>query len=879
MKRSIHPRIEEYSQASFDHVMQELGVTHRGLSEEDVILSRHRYGHNESIQQAKTAVLPCIRRAFFNAFSIILLVIAVIYGVTDLLLPEGYGQSLSTVVIIVAMLLISGLVRLSQEIRAKKITDTLTKLVPTYAKVKRDGIWSEIHSNELVVGDIVRFTAGDRACADVRLIQTRDFFVSQSVITGESAIIEKTDVPISNPSKRLQDYHNTLFLGSAVVGGIGTGIVLSVGEDTVYGKLSQSQKHSHLAFQKGMLSIALTLIQFMALLIPIVFVACGLTKDNWLEAFLFSLSVAVGLTPELLPMVINACLARGSTQMGKKQTIVKDIHAMQDFGSMDILCVDKTGTLTEDRLWLEYYTDILGNESSKVLDLAYLNSTLHTSVKNHIDSAILQCSSMPGRETHFADLTNSYTKLDEQPIGNHRSYLSVLAKGVKETLHIVKGSVDAVIAQCSHIEYQGKVQPIDGDVMQNVHAIVDDMTEDGMKVIAVAYKKTKASVLESNDTGLTLLGYLAFFDAPKKSAIDAVAMLKQLHVDIRILTGDVTRTTTSVCKRLSIPSDFILTGSELAEIPDNDLPPRIESTQIFTELSPKQKGEIVRILQENGHNVGFLGDGMNDLSAETQSNVSISVDTATQAVKETANVLLLKKDLNVLWQGILEGRRAFINMAKYIKITASSNLGNILAVIVASIFLPFFPMTSIQLLLLNLLYDLLCLIIPWDHVDDELLARPPKWTSLAMGRFMTWFGWISSVFDVITFVFLYFILCPYLCGGSYANLSGSAQLTFITLFQTGWFLESMWTQIAILYLLRTPNFSIIKHHPSKHVMLVTVCGILLFTLLPYTTIGSLVGLTAMPIMYYFFLLLIVSLYLSSVTIAKTLYLRRYRELF
>ena len=582
----------------------------------------------------------------------------------------------------------------------------------------------------------------------------------------------------------------------------------------------------------------------------------------------------------MLPMVINACLAKGSAAMGKKQTVVKNINAMQGFGSMDVLCVDKTGTLTGDKITLEYYMDVLGNECQYALDLSYLNSLYHTGVQNHLDDAILRCREMPGQKTHYEELAQQHPKLDELPFDHQRKFASILVRHGEENLLIVKGSVDEVCQICSYIEYKGKRHRIDTHVHASVHTVVDEMLEDGMKVLAIAYKPLEQGTISPADEhDLTLLGYLAFFDAPKQSAATAIEKLQKLHVDVRVLTGDNQDTAVSICRRLGIDTSYTLTGAELERLSDNEISVKLERTAVFSELSPKQKVQVVQTLRANGHTVGFLGDGMNDLSAIVESDVGISVDTAAETVKEAADVVLLKKDLNVLEEGIQEGRRAFANVSKYIKITASSNFGNIFSIVIASVCLPFFPMTALQLLLLNLLYDILCLALPWDQVDEEVCSKPLEWSGKTLGRFMRFFGPISSIFDIITFAYLFFVLCPAVCGGTFASLSGSEeQAHFIVLFQTGWFLESMWTQILILHLLRTQRVPLLQSRPSRPVMLVTLLGTMMFTLLTFTPMGALIGLTALPPVYFIFLVVIVLFYLLWVTLAKWWYMRRYHEL-
>lgn len=877
---TIHRRVLEYAYTDTATLYRDFHISEQGYTEKQVEESRTQYGSNILSGRASDTVLYRLRRAFVNPFAIILLILASISFVTDVLLASNFSRNMTTVIIILSMLLISGVVRFMQELRAKSVADHLTGMIASNILVRRNNKWVGLSSTELVVGDQVRLLAGDRVPADIRLTAADDLFVSQSVITGESAILEKnTDVLVQEKARSYGEYTNIAFMGSAVIGGTAEGVVLAVGKDTVYGGFSGTQSSEKNGFDQGAGSIAWVLIRFMTILIPVVFVACGITQGDWFSAFLFALSVAVGLTPEMLPMVINACLAKGSAIMGSKQTVVKNINAMQGFGSMDILCVDKTGTLTGDSLILEYYMDILGNESQAVLDLAYLNSLYHTGVSNHLDAAILRYQEMPGKDGHFQELEKIHPKLDELPFNHERKFASVLVKGKEKNLLIIKGSVDEVCCRCGFVEYKGNRNVMKEDGLASVHAVVDEMTEDGMKVLAVAYKELGQDYLDTKDEqNFVLLGYLAFFDAPKQTAAAAISKLQKLHVGIRVLTGDQESVAISICRRLGIDTAETLTGAQLENLSDDEAPIKIERTTVFSELSPKQKAQIVQTLQSNGHTVGFLGDGMNDLPAVVESDVGISVDTAAEAVREGADVILLKKDLNVLEEGIKEGRKAFANVSKYIRITASSNFGNIFSIVVASVFLPFFPMTSVQLLLLNLLYDMLCLVLPWDNVDEEICARPLEWSGRTLGRFMRFFGPISSFFDIVTFSYLFFVLCPSVCGGSFAALAEGGQLRFIAVFQTGWFLESMWTQVLILHLLRTQKVPMLQSRPSRPVMVVTMLGILFFTILTFTPVGTLIGLTALPLTYFGFLVVIVLLYLLFVTLAKGRYLKKYHEL-
>lgn len=877
----LHPRLRRYAAETVQTLYKELKLPAEGYSKAEAEKSRLRWGGNQLEKQRPDTVGYRLRRAFLNPFATILAVLAVLSFVTDVLLASGGSRDWSTPVIMLVMLLLSGTVRFVQELRSKQVTDHLARLLHTRVTVWRGSRWTELPSVELVVGDRVRLTAGDRVPADLRLTKAEELYVSQAVLTGESAVLQKQTEPLADHCLHgYAAYTNIAFMGSAVFGGTGEGVVLAVGKDTVYGGLSEAARDRKNGFDKGAHSIAWVLIRFMAVLVPVVFVACGISQGNWSAAFLFALSVAVGLTPEMLPMVVNACLAKGSAAMGRKQTVVKNINAMQGFGSMDVLCVDKTGTLTGETVQLEYYMDLLGNESRQVLEFAYLNSLYHTGVQNPLDGAILHCQEMPGHGEAFRTLPQRFLKLDELPFDYERKVATVLVKsGKAENLLIMKGSVESVCARCSQIEYKGWRSPFGADGLASVHAVVDEMQEDGMKVLAVAYKPMPEECLKPEaEQDCILLGYLAFFDAPKKTAAAAIRALQERRVGVRVLTGDQASVACSICRRLGIDTQYTMTGAELECLTPDELPIGIERTTVFSELSPRQKALILHILQENGHSVGFLGDGMNDLPAMLQADVGISVDTAVEAVQESADVILLKKDLQVLSDGIEEGRKAFCNMAKYIRITSSSNFGNILSVVAAGVFLPFLPMTSVQLLLLNLLYDTLCLVLPWDAVDAESCAKPLEWSGRTLGRFMRHFGPLSSLFDLFTFAFLYFVLCPAVCGGPFFSLNVAEQGYFVALFQTGWFLESLWTQVLILHLLRTRKIPFLQSRPSRPVMAVTTAGLFLFTALTFTPAGHWMGLTALPPIYFGFLIQVVLLYLLLVTWAKGRYNKRYREL-
>lgn len=876
--------IKKYAYREVSQIYQELGASQEGLSSEQVEIMREKYGINRFPGQKNDTMLRRLRRAFINPFNIILFVLGIISLVTDVVLVSNFARNATTAVIIFSMILISGTIRLVQELRAKNASKQLNRLIHESITVRRAGEVKEISAEELVVGDIVLLSAGDRIPADLRLTKVSDLFLSQAAITGESAILEKNAQALSySNSESLTQLENLAFMATTVISGKGEGIVLAVGKDTLYGSFTKEEPDEKQSFQKGANSIAWVMLRFIAVLIPIVFILLKITGGRWLESFAFALSVAVGLMPEMLPMVITACLARGSLSMSKKQTIIKDINAMQGFGSMDVLCMDKTGTLTNESILLEYYMDVLGNESDKVLDFAFLNSAYHSGVCNPIDNAILACQTMPGHEQHFADLFKQYQKEDEIPFDYTRKFVSTLVTDKNGNCQLImKGNISQIVSRCSHVEFRGEILPMEKGGMQSVDSVVDEMQQDGMKVIAVARKEIEKQdqIIPTDENNMILMGYLAFFDAPKKTAKTSVEALKRLKVTPKILTGDQADVAASICRRVGISSESILTGVELDQMTDDELGKAVENIHVFAELTPGQKVRLVSALRQNGHTVGFLGDGINDIPALCESNVGISVDTAVDAAKDAADVVLLQKDLGVLEQGILEGRKTFTNMLKYIKITASSNFGNIFSIVCASAFLPFLPMTSLQILLLNLLYDILCIILPWDNVDEEETLSPRDWSGKTLGRFMLFFGPISSLFDIVTFLFLYYILCPVLCGGAtYLNIVDPVmQSQYVALFQTGWFLESMWTQVLILHFLRTRKIPFVQSSPSIPVVCTTFAGIIAFTALTFTKGAGVIGLTKLPIRYFLFLFVVVLLYMFLTTVVKIVYQKKYHEL-
>ena len=620
----------------------------------------------------------------------------------------------------------------------------------------------------------------------------------------------------------------------------------------------------------------------MLIMIPFVFLVNGVTKGDWLEAFIFAVSVAVGLTPEMLPMIVTANLAKGAVAMSKKKTIVKDLNAIQNFGAMNILCTDKTGTLTCDQIVLEKYINADGSndESRRILRHAYFNSFFQTGLKNLMDKAIL---------SHVKDLSleylkDNYTKVDEIPFDFTRRRMSVVVEDRQGKRQIItKGAVEEMLDICSHAEFDGEVHPMTIELKNKARDIIEQMNKQGMRVIAVAHKSYLDKTCDfriEDEKDMVLIGYLAFLDPPKETTAAAIRALQEHGVAVKILTGDNEKVTKCVCRHVGLAAEKMLLGSEVEAMSNEELAAAAEYTTVFAKLAPAQKARVVRLLRENGHSVGYLGDGINDAAAMKASDVGISVDTAVDIAKESADVILLEKDLLVLEKGILEGRKTYANMIKYIKMTASSNFGNIFSVLIASAFLPFLPMASIHLILLNLIYDISCTAIPWDNVDKEFLTKPRKWDASSVSKFMLWIGPTSSVFDILTYALMYFIICPAVVGGHlFHELSDPAQQAlYIAVFQAGWFVESMWTQTLVIHMIRTPKIPFLQSRASAPVTLLTFIGIAVLTVIPFTAVGHAIGLASLPGEYFSWLAAITLAYMLLATMMKKLYIKRYGEL-
>lgn len=674
---------------------------------------------------------------------------------TDILFAAPGEESWMTILIILTMIVISVVLKFLQEYKSRIEADKLKDLVPTTATVlRKDTGREEVIMSNIVPGDMVYLAAGDLIPADLRIISCKDLFISQSSLTGESEPVEKFPENRGDiHEKGVSDLDNILLMGTIVVSGSATAIALKTGNETYFGTIAESisEDRGETSFEKGVKSVSYLLIRFMLIMVPIVFLINGISKGDWLEAFLFAISIAVGLTPEMLPTIVSTNLAKGAISLSKRKTVVKRLSSIQNFGAMDVLCTDKTGTLTLDKIVLEKHLDVLGRENDRVLRHAYLNSYYQTGLKNLLDLAVIDS----GLEKGYEDLDKKYEKVDEIPFDFTRRRMSVVlrSEGSKRQL-VTKGAVEEMLSICSLVEINGDVVPLTDEIIDKVMKTVNEMNNDEMRVLAIAQKndipdEDTFSVADEKD--MVLMGYIGFLDPPKDTAAEAINALQNHGVKVKVLTGDNEGVTKKVCKDVGIPIDNVVLGTDVENMTDEELSKVVEETSIFAKLSPIQKERVISILQDNGHTVGFLGDGINDAQGLKQADVGISVDTAVDIAKESADIILLEKDLNVLEQGVIEGRRVFGNIIKYIKMTASSNFGNVFSVLVASAFIPFLPMLPIQLLVQNLLYSISQIAIPWDTMDEEYLAEPQQWNANDIGKFMVCIGPISSIFDIATF--------------------------------------------------------------------------------------------------------------------------------
>ncbi|OOG53883.1 magnesium-translocating P-type ATPase [Rhodanobacter sp. B05] len=846
-------------------LLEALETAPTGLDEAQIETRLHRDGPNEVSHEKPPHWSLQLLRAFKNPFIIVLLVLAGVELATD-------AGDLTGPIIIAVMVSISVLLSFTQEYRSSRAAEKLKAMVRNTATVTRQA--SDGHSEqievpvvELVAGDIVHLGAGDMVPADLRLLSAKDLFISQAILTGESLPVEKSAPSrLAAPAERAShdnplELPTVCYMGTNVVSGTATAVVVATGARSYLGSLAHSMSGQRVqtSFDRGVNSVSWLLIRFMAVMVPVVFLIQGFGKHDWLEAFLFALSVAVGLTPEMLPLIVTANLAKGALAMSRRKVVVKRLNAIQNFGAMDVLCTDKTGTLTLDRIVLERHLDLDGEESDEALEYGYLNSRFQTGLKNLMDKAVLE-----HRDLESAALR--YQVVDEIPFDFQRRRMSVVVTdGRGEHLLICKGAVEEMLSICAFARIGDVVEPMTEARRSEIKAMTHRLNEDGLRVLVVAVRRESSherpySVADESE--MVAVGCLAFLDPPKDSAATAIRALHQHGVEVKVITGDNEAVTRKICREVGLDVTHSVQGREIEELDDPALDALVARVTVFAKMSPLQKARVVRSLQRQGHTVGFLGDGINDAPALHDADVGISVDTATDIAKESADIILLEKNLMVLEEGVLEGRITFGNIIKYIKMTASSNFGNVLSMLVASIFLPFLPLLPLQILVLNLLYDISQLSIPFDRMDEDYLSKPRKWDAGDIGRFMVWVGPASSVFDMTTFLLLWYVF-------------GANSAAHQSLFQSGWFVESLLTQTLVVHMIRTRKIPFLQSSAAAPVLGLTTAIIVIGMLLPYTAIGAKIGMMEMPPVYFAWLALTVVAYCALTQLVKVAYTRRY----
>ena len=840
-----------------------------GLTQEEVEARQSLYGKNEVEHEQKKNPISTFIKAFINPFIGVLTALVIISFVLDVLLANPGEQDWTAIIIILTMVIASSILRFWQEWKANASSEALLKMVTNTCYVKRAGNQDEeINITDLVPGDIVMIAAGDMIPADMRIIEAKDLFVSQSSLTGESDPIEKRPEARGNKHSKgsVIELENICFMGSNVVSGSATGIVFATGNSTYLGTIARSiaGHRAATAFDKGISKVSFLLIRFMLIMIPFVFLVNGVTKGDWLEAFIFAVSVAVGLTPEMLPMIVTANLSKGAVTMAKKKTIVKDLNAIQNFGAMNILCTDKTGTLTCDQIVLEKYIHADGSTDTgkRILRHAYFNSFFQTGLKNLMDKAILS----HVKELELEYLKDDYRKIDEIPFDFTRRRMSVVVEDKQGKRQIItKGALEEMLEICAYAEYDGEVRPMTPELKEKSIETGRQMNLQGMRVLAVAqrsYPDKEHSFAIEDEHDMVLIGFLAFLDPPKQSAAQAVKQLHEHGVEVKVLSGDNDAVVRTIARQVGIDTTYALTGPELEAMDQADKQEAVKRTTVFSKLTPHQKTEIIILLQEQQNTVGFLGDGINDAAALRQSDIGISVDSAVDIAKESADIILLEKDLMVLEDGVLEGRKTFGNITKYIKMTASSNFGNMFSVMAASAFLPFLPMMPIHLLIQNLLYDFSQTTIPFDRMDADYLRTPRKWDASDLSRFMIFIGPISSVFDILTYLVMW-------------KVFGCNSPEHQALFQSGWFIEGLLSQTLIVHMIRTQKIPFIQSRASWQVTGLTVLIMATGILLPFTRLGNSIGLTALPLSYFPWLAGILTCYCVLTQVIKNWYIRRF----
>ena len=856
--------LRRYASLSKEELFTIFNTSEKGLEEEQVIDHKEKYGENVFERENRHNILSRLGEALFNPFNIILLIIALVTYFTDVVI--GDNQDYITIIILLFMVLLSSLVSFIQSRNSDKAAENLKQMVANTCHVYRQGSLIEIDISQLVAGDIIKLSAGDMLPADVRFIQTKDTFISQSALTGESQPIERFAIQTDDETIGLTDLPNIALLGSDIVSGSALAIAVHTGVNTYFSSIAESlnEKRAPSSFEAGVSSVSKMLIQMMIFIIPIIFLINGLIKGDWMQALLFSVSIAVGLTPEMLPVIMTTTLARGAVEMSKHKVIVRDLGSIQTFGEMNMLCTDKTGTLTEDKIVLERYMDITGQDDKRILRHAFLNSYFQTGLKNLIDIAIIN----RAESYNLQEILENYKTVDEVPFDFARRRMSVVLEDTTGKRQLItKGAVEEMLSICSYLEIDGKVVPLGEKEKEIANKTYLKHNKEGLRMIAVAQKNKlpeDRSFSVKDEKDMVLIGFVGFLDPPKESAKEAIDTLKNHGVKTVVLTGDSEGVAINVCNKIGIDVKNHYTGTDVENMDDKQLRDVVEDCQLFSKLSPIQKQRVVEAMQDNGHTVGYMGDGINDTPALRQADVGISVDSAVDIAKETADIILLEKDLMVLEEGVLEGRKTFGNVMKYIKMAVSGNFGNMIAVVFASIFLPFLPMLPVHILTQNLLNDFAQMGIAFDRVDEEYIEKPKKWDVASIKKFMGVLGPLSSIFDILCFLALWFIM----------GYNSHAKVAY---FQAGWFLFGTLSQILIIFMIRTGKTPFFKSKPARNLVILSLTIGILALVIAFTPLAIWIDLK--PISYKFIpiLVVILGLYVLAVEVVKKKFKKVYGE--
>ena len=878
MNEEAAGKLKNASRSDSNLFFSQFDTNAEGLSLEQVQEKLTAYGLNEVHHEKAPSWVKQLIQAFINPFIGILLIIAIISFIVDVWMAKPGEAEYKTVIMVGIMVMVSSLLRFFQEYRSNRAAEQLKSMVKTTATVLRKLKGKiELDIKELVPGDIIFLSAGDMIPADCRIIQSKDLFVSQAMLTGESMPAEKRNLAIRNADNISPlELDNICFMGTNVVSGSATAMIVTTGNQTYFGSISKSivGKSAETSFDKGVNKVSYLLIKFMLIMVPLIFVINGVVKGNWMEALLFAIAVAVGLTPEMLPMIVTANLAKGAVSMSKRKVIVKRLNAIQNLGAMDVLCTDKTGTLTMDKIVLERHLNIFGDEDEEVLKWAYLNSYHQTGLKNLLDLAVLD-----HLEVHdYLKVEEYFLKVDEIPFDFQRRRMSVILKQRNgKHLLICKGAVEEMLDLCTHAFDPGEdkqlhiendiVIPMDADVRKKILNTSKKLNEEGLRVLLVAIKEFDDRAFTysvEDEKDMVLTGFIGFLDPAKPSAKTSIEALQKLGVTVKVLTGDNEIVTKKICRDVGISYSNILLGNELEKMSDAELQNKIDDISILAKLSPVQKARVIKLLQAKGHTVGFMGDGINDAAALKEADVGISVDTAVDIAKESADIILLEKDLMVLRKGVIYGRRTFGNIIKYIKMTASSNFGNMFSMLGASAFLPFLPMLPVQILVQNLLYDISQTSIPWDRMDEDFLEKPKKWDASGIQRFMIFIGPISSIFDYATFFLMFYFFK--------AN-SPEHQ----SLFQSGWFIEGLLSQTLIVHMIRTKKIPFIQSWATAPVVALTSLIMLIGIAIPFSPFASAIKLQPLPLSYFPWLIGILTGYCLLTQVVKNWFIKRFNQ--